>query len=71
MICQLWGVVISSISCLLSVTVSEKCVRHGGYTLEQHAFLYDTYVKCGSVGENFDINFVMKEFPRDKQFIIW
>jgi hypothetical protein len=24
-----------------------------------------------SVGENFDVNFVMKEFPADKQFIIW
>jgi hypothetical protein len=23
-----------------------------------------------SVGENFDVNFVMKEFPADKQFII-
>jgi hypothetical protein len=24
-----------------------------------------------SVGENFDVNFVLKEFPSDKQFIIW
>jgi hypothetical protein len=24
-----------------------------------------------SVGENFDANFVMKEFRADKQFIIW
>jgi hypothetical protein len=24
-----------------------------------------------SVGENFDVNFVMKEFPADKQFVIW
>jgi hypothetical protein len=24
-----------------------------------------------SVGENFDVNFVMKEFPADKQFKIW
>jgi hypothetical protein len=23
------------------------------------------------VGENFDINFAMKEFPADKQFTIW
>jgi hypothetical protein len=23
------------------------------------------------VGENFYVNFVMKEFPADKQFIIW
>jgi hypothetical protein len=24
-----------------------------------------------SVGENFDVNFVMKEFPSNKQFIVW
>jgi hypothetical protein len=24
-----------------------------------------------SVGENFDINFMIKEFPADKQFILW
>jgi hypothetical protein len=24
-----------------------------------------------SAGENFDINFVMKEFPADKQISIW
>jgi hypothetical protein len=24
-----------------------------------------------SVGENFDVNFMMKEFPADKQFPIW
>jgi hypothetical protein len=24
-----------------------------------------------SVGENFDVNFMMKEFPADKQFTIW
>jgi hypothetical protein len=24
-----------------------------------------------SVGENFDANFVMKEIPADKQFIVW
>jgi hypothetical protein len=44
------------------------------YTLEQHVFVYDTYVKYGlleSVGENFDVNFVVKEFPADKQFTIW
>jgi hypothetical protein len=44
------------------------------YTLEQCVFLYDTYVKYDlleSVGENFDVNFMMKEFPADKQFIIW
>jgi hypothetical protein len=39
-------------------------------TLEQRVFLYDTYVKYGSalesVGENFDVNLVMKEFPSDK-----
>jgi hypothetical protein len=44
------------------------------YILEQRVFLYATYVKYGSarsVDENFDVNFVMKEFPADKQFIIW
>jgi hypothetical protein len=25
----------------------------------------------GSVGENFDAKFMMKEFPADKQFNIW
>jgi hypothetical protein len=43
------------------------------YTLEQRVFLFDTYIKYGlleSVGKNFDVNFVMKEFPADKQFII-
>jgi hypothetical protein len=44
------------------------------YTLEQRVFLYYTYVKYDlleTVGEKFDVNFVMKEFPADKQFIIW
>jgi hypothetical protein len=46
------------------------------YTLEQRVFVYDTYVKYGSagmesVGENFDVNFVVEEFPADKQFTIW
>jgi hypothetical protein len=44
------------------------------YTLEQRVFLYDTCVKYNlleSVGENFDVNFVMKEFTADKQFKIW
>jgi hypothetical protein len=41
------------------------------YTLEQRVFLYDTYVDLlESVGENFYVN-VTKEFPADKQFIIW
>jgi hypothetical protein len=43
-------------------------------TFEQRVFLYDTYVKYDlpeSVGKNFDVNFVMKEFPAAKQFIIW
>jgi hypothetical protein len=49
MICQQWAAVISSISNLFSVAVSEQCgtsmVR---YTLEQRVFLYDTYVNYGS-----------------------
>jgi hypothetical protein len=43
------------------------------YTLEQRIFLYDNHVKYDlleSVGENFDVNFVIKEFPGDKQFTI-
>jgi hypothetical protein len=24
-----------------------------------------------SVGENFDVNFAMKDFSADKQFIVW
>jgi hypothetical protein len=33
------------------------------YTLEQHVFLYNTYVKyylLENVGKNFDFNFMMK-----------
>jgi hypothetical protein len=44
------------------------------YTLEQYVFLYDTYVKYDlleSVGENFNVDFVMKEFPADRKFTIW
>jgi hypothetical protein len=44
------------------------------YTLQQCVFLYDTYVNMDlleSVGENFDVNFVMEEFRADKQSIIW
>jgi hypothetical protein len=43
------------------------------YALEQCVFLYDTYVNMdlqASVGENFDVNFAMKEFLADRQFII-
>jgi hypothetical protein len=46
-------------------------VRYGS---EQRVFLYDTYVKYNlpeSVGKNFDVNLMMKEFPADKQFTIW
>jgi hypothetical protein len=37
------------------------------YPLDQHVFLYDTYVKYRSARkcENLDVNFVMKEFPAD------
>jgi hypothetical protein len=28
-------------------------------------------IKVESVGENFDVNFVVKDFPADKQFTIW
>jgi hypothetical protein len=46
------------------------------YRLEQHVFLYDSYVKkvylLESVGENFDVNSMMKEFPANKQFtVLW
>jgi hypothetical protein len=44
------------------------------YSLGQHVFLYDTYVKYGSaknVSGTFYVNFMMKEFPADKQFTIW
>jgi hypothetical protein len=43
------------------------------YTLEQRVFLYVTHVntdRLENVDENFDANFVMTEFPADKQFII-
>jgi hypothetical protein len=44
------------------------------YVLEQRVFLYDNYVKCGSARKcwrKFRPNFVMKEFPAEKQFTIW
>jgi hypothetical protein len=44
------------------------------YTLEQHVFLYDTMWNMDlleNVGENFDVNFVRKEFSADKHFTIW
>jgi hypothetical protein len=31
-------------------------------------FCIDNYVSCYSVGKNFDINFVTKEFPAERQF---
>jgi hypothetical protein len=40
------------------------------YTLEQRVFLCDTDL-LESVGEIFDVNFVMKGFQADRQFIIW
>jgi hypothetical protein len=44
---------------LFSVTVSEKF--DGSYVTDL----------LESVGENVDVNFGPKEFPADKQFIIW
>jgi hypothetical protein len=44
------------------------------YTLEQRVYLYDTYVKYGSARKRrrkFDVNFMMEEFPVDKQFTVW
>jgi hypothetical protein len=68
-------VVISGMSHLFPVnTKSAVCHDMVRNTLEQRVFPYDTYVKYNlleSVGEKFDVNFVMKEFPADKQFIIW
>jgi hypothetical protein len=29
------------------------------------------YGSLESVGENFDVNFEMKEFPAEKKFVIW
>jgi hypothetical protein len=43
------------------------------YTLQQRIFLYDTYMNedlLENSGDNVDVNFVMKLFPADKQFII-
>jgi hypothetical protein len=39
------------------------------YALEQHVFFMTAVL--GSVGENLDVNFVMKEIPADRQFAIW
>jgi hypothetical protein len=44
------------------------------YSLEQCLLLYNTSWNTDlpeSVGENFNENFMMKEFPADKQFTIW
>jgi hypothetical protein len=51
-----------------------KLVNNVWYTSEQRVLLYDTYVQYDlleSVGKNFNMNFVMKAFPADKQFTSW
>jgi hypothetical protein len=49
MICQQWAAVISFISRLFPITISEQCVPSWcGILLEQLVFFYDTYVKYGS-----------------------
>jgi hypothetical protein len=40
------------------------------YTLQQRVFLYVTLEKYGSV-RSVGENFVMKEFPADKQLTFW
>jgi hypothetical protein len=45
------------------------------YTLEQRVYFRMT-ATCNkdlleSGGENFDINFMMREFPPDKQLVLW
>jgi hypothetical protein len=44
------------------------------YTLEQRIFCITPTWNMDlleSVGRNFDVNFMMKEFPADRQFTIW
>jgi hypothetical protein len=67
--------IISVISRLFSVTIREHCVPSWRciIRIEQRVFLYDTYVKYGyaeRVGENLEVNFVMKEFKADEQFTV-
>jgi hypothetical protein len=72
MICQQWAAVISSISRLFSVKISEQCSPTWCGLLQSE--VYDTYVKCPSaesVDENADVNFAVKEFQGEKQYIIW
>jgi hypothetical protein len=68
MICQQWAAIISSISHSFSITINEQCVLSWCYFSMTPTWNMDL---LEGVSKNFDVNFVMKEFPADKQFTIW
>jgi hypothetical protein len=67
--------VISTISHLFLVTDSEQCGTSWCDILQSNVYFYVTALRntdlLASVGENFDVNFLMKKFPVGKQFTIW
>jgi hypothetical protein len=73
--CQQWTEVISSISHLFLVTISEHYGPSWCGVLQSKVYFCMTPTwntdLLKSVGGNFDISFVMKEFPADKRFTIW
>jgi hypothetical protein len=75
MICQQWVAVISSISCLFSVTVSEQCVISRCSMIQSNIYYCITPLWNMDMLENdykhSEICFTMKEFRADKPFTIW
>jgi hypothetical protein len=54
----------SQLQLVRSMVVMVRC------TLAHRVVLYDTYLNYGSV-RKCRLNFMMKEFPADKQFTVW
>jgi hypothetical protein len=69
MICQQWTAVINSIIRLFLVTINMQCVPSCCGILKETCIsvtpMWNTDM-LENVGENFDVNFVMKGFPADK-----
>jgi hypothetical protein len=71
MICQQEAAVISSISHLFSVIVSEQHGTSWCNILQSNSYFCMTPVWNTDLLESVGENFVMKEFPVHKQFTIW
>jgi hypothetical protein len=71
MICQQCAAVISSFSPLFSVTTSKQSVPSWHGTLQSNVYFCMTPTWNTDLLQNVYVNFVMKEFPADKQFTIW